>query len=397
MAEEQGNGGQGQDTWNGPASTDGEETEASEAGEGSEETSASEQGGPDAAKSAIRRGRGGLWLGLLALLVALVVGGAGGYGYWLFEKRFAQVEERLAAAERERQSEREAVAELRNALEGVRGELQSVQGDQQGLADRLAKIDDQLGTLRDATKDLYARLEGGPTYWRLERVESLLLAADRVARLEGDAQAAHAALAEADRMLRDLNDPAWLNVREAIQKAMTHLEQVPDVDVAGIAFRLASLTEAALDLPLKGNEAPSLGPEPPEAEVEPPPEGVWGRIKAALGQFWTDIKGLVRLKRSGEEVEPLLPPDQAAFLRHNLVLNLQAARLALLRERPAVYRQSLGSARDWVERFFDGESDEVAGMIAALKELQDRSLAADLPELHEPLQALRQARQERQD
>ncbi|MFB6261167.1 MAG: uroporphyrinogen-III C-methyltransferase, partial [Thiohalorhabdaceae bacterium] len=151
-------------------------------------------------------------------------------------------------------------------------------------------------------------------------------------------------------------------------------------------------------LPLERQEAPSLEPQTETgAPQDAAPEGVWDRIKSALGNFWSDIKGLVRLRRSGKEAEPLLPPDRAAFLRHNLVLNLQAARLALLRDNPEVYRQSLGSARDWVERFFDGDSDEVAGMLSAIKELEGRQVAADLPKLEEPLRKLRQLRKEQQD
>lgn len=391
MAEEQGNSGQGRETEEVP-----EAPEAEGAAE-VEQGPAEEPGPAETAEAPPRPGRGGLWLGLLALLVALAAAAAAGYGYWHFKNRLGQVGDRLDAAEQERGSGQQTLAELRQEIEGVRGDIQSFREEQEGLAGRLGEIDDRLGTLREATEDLNARIEGGPTYWRLERVESLLLAADRVARLEGDAQAAHAALAEADRMLRDLNDPAWLDVREAIQNAMTRLEQVPSVDVPGIAFRLASLSEAALDLPLKRQEAPALGPDETEVDEEAPPEGMWERIQHALGAFWKDIKGLVRLRRSGEEVEPLLPPDEAAFLRHNLVLNLQAARLALLRDRPEVYRQALGSARDWVERFFDGESDEVTGMLGALEDLEGRGLAADLPELDEPLQVLRRVRKERQD
>ena len=46
---------------------------------------------------------------------------------------------------------------------------------------------------------------------------------------------------------------------------------------------------------------------------------------------------------------------------------------------------------------FDGESDAVTGMLGALEDLEGRGLAADLPELDEPLQVLRRVRKERQD
>jgi uncharacterized protein HemX len=353
-----------------------------------EETAAVEAAEPPARPA----GRAGVWLGLLALLVALAAAAAGGYAYWRLDQRLAAVGERLSASEQEGKQAREAVAD-------VRGQVASVRQAQQDLAERADGLADQASSLRQATEELFARIEGGPTYWRLERVESLLLVADRVLRLERDSQAAYAALAEADRILRELKDPAWLDVREAIQGGMTRLEQVPNPDLPGIAFRLASLGEAALDLPLKRQQAPAMGGSP-EAAASPAGEGgeaddLWSRVKGALGEFWGDVKGLVRLRRSGEDIEPLLPPDKAAFLRHNLVLNLQAARLAALRGQPEVYRESLSSARAWVDRFFDADSDEVAGMAAALADLEGRRIAPDLPDLEEPLRVFRRVRQER--
>lgn len=373
----------------------GEEEEAAAGGtaQGAEVSDAREGAGageepPEPTPEPKRGGRGGLWLGLIALLAAVVGAGAGGYAYWQLQQRLAQVDERLAAARQERSQARETLADLR-------GELDSVAGEQEGLAGRVGDLSDQVESVRRATEELYARIEGGPDYWRLERVESLLVAADRVVRLEHDGPAAYAALAEADRMLRELKDPAWLDVREAIQAAMTRLEQVKSPDVPGIAFRLASLSQAALGLPLQRQEPPALGKEEAEAAAGQAPEGAWGRVKGALGRFWEDVKGLVRLRRAGEDIEPLLPPDKAAFLRHNLVLNLQAARLAVLRREPEVYRESLASARDWTARFFDRDSEEVAGMLGALEELQERRIAPELPELDKPLTLLRRLRQER--
>jgi uroporphyrin-3 C-methyltransferase len=354
-----------------------------------EETPAGEAETEQPAEAPGRPGRAGVWLGLAALLAALGAAAAGGYAYWRLEQRLAGMDEDLAAAREQGEAARQAAGAVRDRLAAVREE-------QKALAGRADKLAGETQALRQATEDLFARIEGGPTYWRLERVESLLLAADRVVRLERDTQAGYAALAEADRMLRALKDPAWLDAREAIQAAMTRLEQSPDPDLPGIAFRLSSLADAALDLPLKRQEAPAMDSQKQAAAAPPQPESMWGKVKAALGQFWADIRGLVRLRRSGEDVEPLLPPDKAVFLRHNLVLNLQAARLAALRGHAEVYRQSLTSARDWVARFFDGDQDEVAAMLGALDELAGHRVAPDLPQLDKPLRVFRQVREERQ-
>jgi uroporphyrin-3 C-methyltransferase len=333
--------------------------------------------------------RGAYWLGGIALLVALAGAGAGGYAYWQLDRRLAGLDRSLA----EQAGEKE---EVRGALSGLRDRLAGLRQGQERLGNRDEDLVSRLDTVEDATRDLSARLEGGPTYWRLERIETLLITADRLARLEGDPEAAHAALESADRALRNLKDPGWLEVRKSVQSALTRLEQVPKLDLPGIAFRLDSLVQAAMELPLKGSEAPAMGPEEAaDAAAEPAPEGIWGTIKAGAGEFWADVKGLVRLRRSGQEVEPLLPPDKATFLRHNLVLNLEGARLAALRGQAEVYKGSLTEAADWVNRFFDPESDEVQGLLGALEDLRERRVARSLPSLEAPLRTFRELREER--
>jgi uroporphyrin-3 C-methyltransferase len=360
-----------------------------------QDNAAEEAAGSEASGGEVHRraGRGAYWLGGLALLLVLGAAGAGGYAYWLLDQRIQGVDRSLEVQVAERGDLQQALADLRTELE----EVTTGQGE---LGDRADALDRRLSTVEEAARELRAKLEGGPAYWRLERIETLLVTADRLARLEGDPQAAYSALEEADRALRNLQDPGWLTVRKAVQAGMTRLEQLPDTDIPGITFRLDSLMDAALELPLARAEAPQMGgaEAPAEAAGEPAaPEGFWARFQAALGAFWTDVKELVRLRRSEEAVEPLLPPEEAGFLRHNLVLNLQAARLAALRGQPEVYKASLTEAADWVARYFDPESDAVNAMTRSLERLQGQSVSRALPALEEPLRTFRQVRKERGD
>jgi uncharacterized protein HemX len=345
-----------------------------------------------------RRGRGAYWLGALALLVALAGIGAGAYAYWRIDHRFIAFDQSLSQLDQSLGQQAAQKQEIQNALADLRGSLDSVRQGQEDLGNRDEQLAKRLSTIEDATQELRAQLESGPVFWRLERIETLLVTADRVARLEGEAKAAYAALESADNALRNLKDPGWLEVRKAIQSAMTRLEQVPETDVAGITYRLDSLMEAALELPLKGAEPRRMGPEEAAeegAESAPQDPGAWSRFKQAMGEFWADVKELVRLRRSGKEVEPLLPPEKAGFLRHNLVLNLQSARLAALQGKGEVFTESLAQAADWTERFFDPKSDEVRAMISALQGLQERPVERSLPTLEAPLRTFRQVRQER--
>jgi len=374
-----------------------QEQEQSPEQEGAAEEAAEAASGETAEAPQPRRGRGAYWLGALALLVALAGIGAGAYAYWRIDHRFIALDQSLSQLDQSLNQQAAHKQETQEALADLRSSLESVRQGQSDLGARDDKLAQRLATLEEATQELRAQLESGPAFWRLERIETLLVTADRLARLEGEPKPAYAALESADDALRNLKDPGWLEVRKAIQSAMTRLEQVPETDVAGIAYRLDSLMEAALELPLKGAEPRQMGQEAAgeAAEAAPEGEGTWVRFKQAMGEFWADVKDLVSLRRTGKEVEPLLPPDKAGFLRHNLVLNLQSARLAALQGKGEVFDESLAQAVDWTERFFDPGSDEVRAMIEALQGLRERPVARSLPPLEAPLRTFRQVRQER--
>jgi len=373
---------------------------------GGQTEAAEEPDGEDGRASAGGRRRGGAWLGLLALLVALGVGGAGVHFYRQLDQRLADVDNTLSNREQQQEQLRqelsdkldEATRGLHSTVEQTKQEQSQLSQGQESLRNRLEQESHTLQTLRKTTRDLQARLKAGPTYWRLERIETLLVNADRIAQLQGDPDAAYAALKSADQALRDLNSPGWMKVRKSVQAAMTKLEQVPRTDLAGIAFKLSSLADSAGDLPVKGVNPPAMGPsqEGQNKEAEQgPPQGWWGRILAGLDAFWQDVKSLVRLRRSGKEVEPLLPPDKATFLRQNLVMDLQYARLAALQHRDKLYHQALKESRGWVKQYFDPESSQVKAVLGSLDDLGKRQVSHELPSLDKPLTVFRQVRQER--
>lgn len=332
------------------------------------------------------RAKGAYFLSTLALLAGLGALGGGGYVYWQWDARWAALDGRLSAQDDQLDRLRERLKSQDEALSQAR----------EDLASRVERLSGQLEREQERIGELQARLEGGRSYWLLERVEGLLRTADRLARLEGDPGSALAALDAADTALRQVGDPDWLPVRQAIQEAMTRLEQAPRADTPGIALKLSSLTRTALELPLRGTVAKDLEPPTGSASQEPEsaPEGVWGHVRAALGSFWTDLKGLVRLRRAERPAEPLLPPKEAHFLRHNLVLALQSARLAALQGDEAVYEQSLSDARDWLERFFAEDHEAVGGMDQALQRLADKRVKRAFPDLNQPLQRFLDVREE---
>ncbi len=86
---------------------------------------------------------------------------------------------------------------------------------------------------------------------------------------------------------------------------------------------------------------------------------------------------------------PLLPPSQAYFVRENLRLRLLNARLSLLARDEAGYRQDIGTAQRWIERYFDPRSKQTAEALQQLKQLSSASLSFEVPSITESLEAVR--------
>ena len=85
----------------------------------------------------------------------------------------------------------------------------------------------------------------------------------------------------------------------------------------------------------------------------------------------------------------MLPPDQAYFLGQTLRLQIETARLALLRADPASYRGSLDAARQLLATYFDPADPPAAAVSAALERLAGVDLRPPVPDVTRSLRALR--------
>jgi uroporphyrin-3 C-methyltransferase len=99
---------------------------------------------------------------------------------------------------------------------------------------------------------------------------------------------------------------------------------------------------------------------------------------------------VVSVRRTDEAARPLIAPDAVYFLRANLALQLQAARLALLRSEQALFRQSLDDATAWLREYYDIDSTPVKGALRTIAEIRESSFDTSLPDISESLRLLRQ-------
>ncbi len=286
------------------------------------------------------------------------------------ERLLPRVEDKVAEVERGFERIRSGLEDTRSTLSARLDELQR---QQQAGAERLAALAAVVG-----------RSDAG---WALAEAAWLLHLASQRLQLAADPATALRALDSADAVLRELGDPHYQVVREEIAREREALQALPDVDVDGLSARLTALADAAGTLPLAASRYQAAAPAPAESSTEAQQARDWRDLPRVI---WHALRELVSIRQHDKPVQPMLPPEREYFLRLNLRLQLEGARLALLRQDPALYRDSLAAARRWLASYFD---DSEAAVQQALQEL-DHLAAADirppLPDISASLRLLRQ-------
>jgi len=311
-------------------------------------------------------GGGRIWPSLLALVVLAAIG-AGGYFLWHTLQSMTQ---QLSADRETDRHQLEALQQRTEQLEqhvdtSLTENIKTLQGRQQALEDSMA-------TLR-------SELTGDARVWDVEEVATLLQIANDRLQLEKEVAPSLAALQAADRHLQALKNPALLEVRRLLAEEISALRGTAHPDIDGMALSLNALIQGIDRLPIASAALQSAS-SPATA-----PQSGW---RGVLHDLWEKLRSLVSIQHRGQADRPLLSPDERYFLRQNLRLNLEAARIALLRRDGQTYQQTLRSAQEWITQYFDNDAPATAGALQELAHLQQTDIAPDLPDISGSLNAL---------
>ncbi len=290
------------------------------------------------------------------------------------------------------------------ATREVKGRAKEIQDSIQAMGNRLAVQEARMAESQGqqaALEALYQDLSRSRDEWVLAEVEQALNIAQQQLQLAGNVQAALIALQSAEARLAGFERPQLLPLRKSIARDIERLKALPLADISAMGLALENLIDRVDTLPLafehsppkqeKVVKRPVKGAKPVEQSapeiVEPP---AW--YARLVGDFWSELRGLIRIERLDRPDPALLSPSQTVFLRENLRLRLLSARLALLQRDGRVFREDTKQAAAWMERYFDVEDREVAMRLADLRKAQGARLSVELPNLNETLGSLHSAR-----
>jgi len=311
-----------------------------------------------------------------AVLIAAALG-ASGWVYYDSRLRLAATQEELARRLKGIDEDaREARAAAREAQESAR-EMQAKLG---ALEARLADAQSQ----QLALESLYQELSRNRDEWQLAEIEQVLAIAQQQLQLAGNVRAGLLALQLAESRLSRADRPQFQPVRRALARDIERLKSLPAADLAGMAKRLDAVLDAIDDLPLAYDGR--LAREAQTAAPAAPSGGFLAQFGAGL---WRDLKDLVVVRRVGAPQPPLLPPEQAYFLRENLRLRLLNARLALLSRNQAGFEADVRAARQWLQHYYDARARPTQEALSRLEQLQGSPISFEPPSITDSLDAVR--------
>jgi len=332
------------------------------------------------------------WLALFLALLTLAA-----VGYRIVEDRRTRAVEEASSDTLERLASR--IDESQALLSGVEDDLEDLVSGDDALDSRIAGLQKELESRADILDSLPGRMSnlensvaamqgasaGARDTWLLAEAEYYMQIANAQLQLGNNPQLAMLALEMADERVVQMANPALTDVRRALAEELAALEAMEKPDLEGATLTLASLARVVDSLPLRapGGEARESG----EAASEE---------QGAAARAWTSVKeamsGLVKVTPPDEETRALLTPDAAHLIRSNLALQLQAARLALLRGEQSIFEQSLEDADALLAEYFDGDSAQVKSAQATIAEISDSMVAVAAPDISESLRLIRQFR-----
>lgn len=347
----------------------------------------------EAEKAKPRRGGNGVaWLAVLLAAAALIAVAYGLFLDWRTDDDGADLESEahLAALGGRIDETNAALASLEQGLAGI--DIPDYSGDiaavSRSVDDQLRLLDSlpaRLSSLENSVASLAGISQGARETFLLAEAEYYMQIANAQLQLANNPQLATLALRMADERVTQMSDPALIDVRRALSDELAALEVMQKPDLEGATLTLASLARVVESLPVGSPATQAADSVDVADEDQGAMASAWGSVKDAFS-------GWVTVTRPEDARLIKLSPDGEQFLRNNVALQLQAARLALLRGEQAIFEQTLSDTSALLQTYFDTSSTQVTNAQQTLDEIRNGVFTVAAPDISGSLRLLRQYR-----
>ena len=316
----------------------------------------------------------GTALSLLAILIALGVGGA---GYYFGQKQVAEIQQKLTALESQSGVAVSApMSDNSGQVTQLEQGLKTAQDKVEQLEQLVAGKTGEIAALQAQVKQV-SQLAGAqqPSDWLFSEADFLLNNALRKLVLDNDVDTAISLLKLADETLVKVNNSQANAIRTAINQDLKQLLSLSSVDQNAVMQKLSQLANTVDELQalnVNFDEAPEKSGKLSD-DIADWQQNVEKSATSFLNHF-------IRIspKQSADKKE-LLAPNQDIYLRENIRLRLQLAIMAVPRQQDELYKQSLDAVASWVRSYFDTNAEVTQNFLKSVDELADSSIYVDVP------------------
>ena len=325
--------------------------------------------------------KSGTGLSLLAILIALGVGGA---GYYFGQQQVDEFQQKLTALEAQINNKTVVSAPAQSAQEVKfdTTQLAQLESANKATQNKIAQVEELINAKSHELVGLQSQINKvsaqanaqQPTDWLFSEADFLLNNALRKLVLDNDVDTAVSLLKLADETLAKVNNSQSAAIRSAINQDLKQLLSVAGVDQNAVMQKLSQLANTVDELPVLDV---NFGDDQNSTKLS---DSLSDWAENAEKSATSFLNHFIRISpKHGADRKELLAPNQDIYLRENIRLRLQLAIMAVPRQQNELYKQSLEAVASWIRSYFDTNAEVTQSFLKSVDELSEVSIYVDVP------------------
>ena len=322
--------------------------------------------------------KSGTGLSLLAILIALGVGGA---GYYFGQQKVDEFQQKLTALETQINN-KTVVSAPDQEVKFDTTQLAQLESANKATQNKLAQVEELINAKSHELVGLQSQINKvsaqanaqQPTDWLFSEADFLLNNALRKLVLDNDVDTAVSLLKLADETLAKVNNSQSAAIRSAINQDLKQLLSVAGVDQNAVMQKLSQLANTVDELPVLDV---NFGDDQNATKLS---DSLSDWAENAEKSATSFLNHFIRISpKHGADRKELLAPNQDIYLRENIRLRLQLAIMAVPRQQNELYKQSLEAVASWIRSYFDTNAEVTQSFLKSVDELSEVSIYVDVP------------------
>ena len=322
--------------------------------------------------------KSGTGLSLLAILIALGVGGA---GYYFGQQQVDEFQQKLTALEAQINNKTVVSAPTQDVKFDTT-QLAQLESANKATQDKIAQVEELINAKSHELVGLQSQINKvsaqanaqEPTDWLFSEADFLLNNALRKLVLDNDVDTAVSLLKLTDETLAKVNNSQSAAIRSAINQDLKQLLSVTGIDQNAVMQKLSQLANTVDELPVLDV---NFGDDQNATKLS---DSLSDWAENAEKSATSFLNHFIRISpKHGADRKELLAPNQDIYLRENIRLRLQLAIMAVPRQQNELYKQSLEAVASWIRSYFDTNAEVTQNFLKSVDELSEVSIYVDVP------------------